>query len=123
LDHSDPLGAIIMTLYFVLDTCAENHLLMLYDSFGMYHVAHTAAALPETGTELHGTAPCLGSHILHATATGQVFRVNFEVIDCGQQAAFDRLHGSSALAEDEPLSPWPRISAHHPHGRSARGST
>jgi hypothetical protein len=110
-----------MTLYFVLDASADSHLLMLYDSFGMYHVAHTAAALPETGTELHGTQPSTGTHVLHASATGQAFRMNFEVVDCDQQVAFDRLHGTSAVAEDEPHSPWPRISRHRALGRSAIG--
>jgi hypothetical protein len=96
-----------MTLYFVLYARAEDRLAVLYDSFGMYHLTRSAAELPPTGTELHGAPPHSGLNLLHASPTGQLYRLQFEEADCGQSVAFDHLPGAHAVMDEDARPAWP----------------
>lgn len=86
-----------MTLYFVLDACAADRQVALYDSFGRYHLARVLAALPAIGTELRGSPPFPGFSLRDTSRTGEVFEVILEVVDCGRDSALRRLPPGGAL--------------------------
>jgi hypothetical protein len=107
-----------MTLFFVLDVQPKDQLVVLYDSFGMYHLARAAGELPDIGTEMHGAAHAFaGPRVLQATMTGREFRLDFEAVNCGQGEAFERMTGAHSAAGDESAPAWQRIV---PYGPSSR---
>ena len=77
--------------FIVLDTSDKTQRAALLDRFGRYHVAQFAESLPQVGTELIGTYPSAGPRVLVAESSGDVYRVNFEEIDCDRQVTYERL--------------------------------
>ena len=81
-----------MYSYFVADTNATDLSMTLRDDAGRLHVALAPYRVPRIGDVLTGTLPGFGPHTL-ADTTGRVLRVSFELVNCGQRAALERLHG------------------------------
>jgi hypothetical protein len=79
--------------YFVADTNARERHIALRDPAGRFHVARTALPMPLIGDELGGALPGPGFVALH-DAQGREHLVTFDLINCGQQAALERLHAS-----------------------------
>lgn len=75
-----------MHRYQVSDTNPKDQAFALRDCADRYHVARATSAVPQVGQELYGHQPSLGFHILVGVATGQVFRLIFERVDCGPHA-------------------------------------
>jgi hypothetical protein len=81
--------------YIVLDT-ADDGTLALKDDRQHYHVArmHSErhAEFPPSGESLQGNAPGLGFSLLLCVATGRVYRLTFEHIDCSQERTMALIH-------------------------------
>ena len=84
-----------MYRYFVADTNTKDLSMTLRDDAGRLHVAHAPYAVPRIGDLLMGTLPGFGPHTL-TDAAGGVLRVHFDLVNCGQQAALEKLHGYPA---------------------------
>lgn len=84
-----------MSSYTVLDATPllSGQALCLRDEEGRYHVVRTTAEVPEIGLRLKGQRPRLGLELLVGASTGQVFRVVFEALNCGQRGALSLLRG------------------------------
>ena len=76
--------------YLVCDTTPTSQAFALRDAADRYHVARATSVVPQVGLELCGQPPSLGFHILVGVATGQVYRLIFERIDCGLHVAQDQ---------------------------------
>jgi len=103
-----------MAEYMVLDVNAELRCVALLDRLGGHHVAFAPEALPAPGEFLQGTYPAAGLNLMSAAATGQVYRVIFEAVDCDLQMTFDRLrprHNGAASAPPPLAQPGSRFSA------------
>ena len=96
-----------MSLYYVLDTCAQTQQVALYDSFGAHHLARAVSTIPAIGAELHGGRPSLGVNVLHASFTDEPFAMDFELIDCSRADAISRLRGPVAAADEAVHAAWP----------------
>ena len=81
-----------MYRYFVADTNVKHLRMTLRDEDGRLHVASTAYAVPSIGDELTGDYPGFGPRALMGP-TGETLRVDFNLVNCGQRAALEHLHG------------------------------
>lgn len=87
-----------MADYLVLDVNAAERTVALLDRFGAYHVAIAHAEVPAMGTFLQGGFAIAGQNTLTSEGTGQVYRLEFAEVDCGQEATFDMLHTRMSVA-------------------------
>lgn len=71
-----------MHRYHVTGIHDDHRCVSLRDSGGRFHIARAMAEMPPVGTNLAGSLPGLGYCVLLCTATSQVFRMNFERINC-----------------------------------------
>ena len=74
-----------MAHYRVSQTSRET--LTLQDASGRRHRARPLHDLPPMGAEFHGPHPAPGFAILSDAATRRLWRVIFEQVDCGHEAA------------------------------------
>ena len=81
-----------MYRYFVADTNVKNRCMTLRDEDGRLHVASAAYEVPHIGDELTGDVPGFGPRALMGL-DGEVLRVDFDLVNCGQRAALEHLHG------------------------------
>jgi hypothetical protein len=77
--------------YIVDDASSDASVVLLRDRTGRRHVARVAADAPAIGSCLYGLGPSLGFALLIGAASGQVFRVTFELTDCSAPAAAGRM--------------------------------
>jgi hypothetical protein len=78
--------------YQVHDASHDGRAIALRDSAGKFHVARTTSGVPLIGANLHGARAGVGFGILDGGASGHVFRVIFEMINCKAEAISPRLH-------------------------------
>jgi len=76
-----------MHRFVVASTQAFGRLIALCDSEGGFHVARTSAGSPPVGTRLTGNGPALGFGLLLGEQIDVVYRVTFEAVHCGRDAA------------------------------------
>jgi len=81
-----------MAEFIVVDVNAEQRLIALLDRSGRYHVALATAGVPPIRAYVRGFNPERGFGLLVEVQTGQVHRIVFEAVDCGQEQALERLH-------------------------------
>ena len=81
-----------MSSYRVFDQCPLGLEIALRDGTGRFHIARTSSDVPPVGTELAGLQPRRGQGTVLAAKGGQMFPVTLQVVDCGLQTIFDRLH-------------------------------
>jgi hypothetical protein len=84
-----------MYRYFVADTNAKARRMTLRDDAGRLHVATVPFEVPIIGDVLTGSIPGFGPHAL-VGPQGEVLRVYFDMVNCGQRAALEELHGALA---------------------------
>jgi hypothetical protein len=87
-----------MYRYLVADTCAATRLVALRDPAGRYHVAHCTSPLPDVQSVLGGFLPSVGSALMRGER-GEVVRLTFRQVHCGQRRALELLHADGVPAE------------------------
>jgi hypothetical protein len=83
-----------MAQYLVLDMNAGQRLVALRDQCSCYHVARVTAELPPIHGQLDGAKPAVGFNLMVAQCSSQVYRMIFELVNCGHGVALERLHGA-----------------------------
>lgn len=83
-----------MAEFIVIDVNAGQRLIALLDRSGRYHVAVATASMPPIRAYVRGFNPERGFGLLVEVQSGQVHRIVFEAVDCGQERALERLHES-----------------------------
>lgn len=78
-----------MHRYQVSEGAPKGQAFALRDSNDRHHAVRATSAVPHVGLELCGHPPSLGFHILVGMATGELYRLIFERVDCGLQVALD----------------------------------
>lgn len=81
----------------MFDQCRLGKEIALCDSGGRIHVASISSEMPSVGTDLSGLQATRGLGTVLATTRGQTYRVTFEIVDCGLESAFERLHPNSSI--------------------------
>ena len=82
----------------VVDVQDERRLVALVDRFRRYYVARVSAELPLPEATVSGPIPQRGLALLNDHRTGQVYRVHFEAVDCGEAVAFNMLRQSPLVS-------------------------
>jgi len=87
-----------MAEFIVVDVNAERRLLALLDRSGRYHVAFATAGAPPIHAYVRGFNPECGFGLLVEVQTGHIYRIVFEVVDCSQENALQRVHANAPAA-------------------------